>query len=36
MVTVANAFFASIIHEAHKDVVEALETGDIINTMCLL
>jgi hypothetical protein len=30
-VTVANAFFASITHEAQKHVVEALETGDIKN-----
>ncbi len=35
-VTVANAFFASIAHEARKDVVEALEAGDIKNALCLL
>ena len=33
---VANAFFVSIAHEAHKDVVEAFEAGDIKNAMCLL
>ena len=35
-VTVANAFYASIAHEAEKDVVEALEAGDVKNAMCLL
>jgi len=35
-VTVANAFFASIAHEAQKDDVEALEASDIKNAMCLL
>jgi hypothetical protein len=34
-VTVANAFFASITHEAQKDAVEALEAGDIKNALCL-
>ncbi len=32
----ANAFYASIAHEAQKGVVEALEAGDIKNAMCLL
>jgi hypothetical protein len=32
---VANAFFALITHEAQKDVVEALEAGDIKNALCL-
>jgi hypothetical protein len=32
---VTNAFFASITHEAQKDVVEALDTGDIKNALCL-
>ena len=35
-VTVANAFYVSIAHEAQKDVVEALEAGDVKNAMCLL
>jgi hypothetical protein len=35
-VTAANAFYTSIDHEAQKDVVEALEAGDIKNAMCLL
>jgi hypothetical protein len=35
-VTVANAFYASIAHEAQKDAVEALEAGDVKNAMCLL
>jgi hypothetical protein len=33
---VANTFYASIDHEAHKDVNEALEAGDIKNALCLL
>ena len=32
----ANAFYASIAHETHKDVVEALEAGDINHALCLL
>jgi hypothetical protein len=32
---VANAFFASITHEAQKDVVEALKAGDVENALCL-
>ena len=32
----ANAFFASVAQETQKDVVEALEAGDIKNAMCLL
>jgi hypothetical protein len=36
MVTVANAFFASIAYEAHKEAVEALEANGIKNAMCLL
>jgi hypothetical protein len=32
---VANAFFASITHEAQKEAVEALEAGDIKNAICL-
>jgi hypothetical protein len=35
-VTVANAFFASIAHEAQKEVVEALKAGDIKNALCHL
>ena len=35
-VTVANAFYASIAHEAQKDAVEALEAGDVKNALCLL
>jgi hypothetical protein len=34
-VTVANAFFASVYHDTQKDVVEALEAGDIKNALCL-
>ena len=36
MVTVTNASFASMAHEAQKDVVEALEAGDVKNAPCLL
>ena len=32
----ANAFFASIAHEAQKDFVEALEAGDVKHALCLL
>ena len=35
-VTVANAFNASIAHEAEHDIVEALEAVDIKNAFCLL
>ena len=35
-VTVASAFYASIAHEAKKDVVEALEAGDVNNALSLL
>ncbi len=28
-VTVANAFFASVDHEVHKEAVEAIEAGDV-------
>ena len=35
-VTVANVFYASIVHEAQNDVVEVLEVGDVKNAMCLL
>jgi hypothetical protein len=34
--TLANAFYASIAHEAQKDGIEALEAGDIKNAICLL
>jgi hypothetical protein len=33
---VANASYASIAHEAQKDVVVALKAGDVKNAMCLL
>jgi hypothetical protein len=33
---VANAFYALIAQEAQKDVVEALEAGDVKSAMCLL
>ncbi len=32
----ANAFYASIAHEAQKGVVETLEAGDIKNALCFL
>ncbi len=35
-VTVANAPFASIAHEAQKEYVDALEAGDVKNAQCLL
>jgi len=36
LVATANVFVASIAHKAQKDVVEALEAGDVKNAMCPL
>ena len=36
MVTMTNALYASTADESLKDVVEALEAGDIKNALCLL